>query len=186
MGATLNPSVPANSAGDVTLGPFDWVPNVNAYGHDCVLMIASVPGDPSNIDNFGPGETIAEWRLVPNDNNVGQRNVQLVPGGGGMEGLLQGLDSRVFFAGNTFMRRATMQLQVELPSFLKAAGWRLRFRGLTGDRFTLGPGEKRLITLDLVPGRDFTPEERYRCRGPRHRCDAPCGRDGARRHDVPA
>ncbi len=59
------------------------------------MLIGSVSGDPSNVDLFGPGETIADWRLVPNDNNIGQRNVQLVPGGGGMEGLIPGAGERV-------------------------------------------------------------------------------------------
>ena len=27
------------------------------------------------MSNFSPGETIPEWRLVPHDNNIGQRNV---------------------------------------------------------------------------------------------------------------
>lgn len=152
-------SVPANSASEVTLGPFEWVPNTNAYGHDCVLMIASVTGDPSNVDNFVPGETIAEWRLVPNDNNVGQRNVQLVPGAGGMEGLMAGLHERLFFAGNTFARRATMELQAQLPALLRAAGWQIRFRGIAGNTFVLKPGEKRQITIELVPGRDFTADQ---------------------------
>lgn len=152
-------SVAANSAAEVTVGPFEWEPNINAYGHDCVLMIASVAGDPSNVDNFGPGETIAEWRLVPNDNNIGQRNVQVVPGGGGMEGLLEGLDDHVFFAGNTSIRRATMQLQVELPELLRTKGWQLRFQGLTSNRFVLGPREHRLLRLELAPGSDFTPDE---------------------------
>ena len=151
-------SVPANSAGEVTLGPFEWVPNVNAFGHDCVLMIASVSGDPSNVDNFAPGETIAEWRLVPNDNNIGQRNVQLVPGTG-PESLLAGLDAAVFFAGNPFNRRATMQLDVDLPELLRATGWRIRFRGVESGKFLLEPGEKRQITIELVPGRGFTSEE---------------------------
>jgi zinc metalloprotease ZmpB len=152
-------SVAANSAAEVTLGPFEWEPNINAYGHDCVLMIASVLGDPSNVDNFSAGETIAEWRLVPNDNNVGQRNVQVVPGAEGTEGLMQGLDDHVFFAGNTSIRRATMRLQVELPELLRARGWQLRFQGLTTDRFVLGPREKRLIRIELVPGGDFSPED---------------------------
>jgi hypothetical protein len=152
-------SVPASNAGEVTVGPFEWEPNINVYGHDCVLMIASVASDPSNVDNFSAGETIAEWRLVPNDNNIGQRNVQVVPGGGGMEGLLAGLDDHVFLAGNTFIRRATMQLQVELPELLRAKGWQLRFQGLATDRFVLGPREKRLLRIELVPGDDFTPDE---------------------------
>jgi hypothetical protein len=151
-------SVPANSAGEVTLGPFEWIPSTNAFGHDCVLMIASVSGDLSNVDNLAVGETIEEWRLVPNDNNVGQRNVQLVPGGGGTGGLMRGLHKRVFFAGNTFLRRATMQLQVRLPDLLQSTGWRLRFDGID-DQFVLSPGEKRQITLELHPGGHFTADQ---------------------------
>jgi hypothetical protein len=152
-------SVPANSAGEITLGPFEWVPNVNAYGHDCVFMIASVSGDLSNVDNLGPGETIAEWRLVPHDNNIGQRNVQLVPGGGGSEGLLAGLHEHFFFAGNPSIKRATMRLAVELPQLLRSTGWRLRFGGVAGDSFVLRPGDKRLVTIELIPGQEFTPEQ---------------------------
>lgn len=51
------------------VGPFEWQPNVNAYGHDCMLMVVTVTSDPSNVDNFTAGEVIPEWRLVPNDNN---------------------------------------------------------------------------------------------------------------------
>jgi zinc metalloprotease ZmpB len=153
--ASLGP----NSGEEVTVGPFEWVPNLNAYGHDCVLMIASAPGDPSNIDHFTVGETIEEWRLVPNDNNVGQRNVSIVPGGGGETGLMRGLNRHVFFAGNTFRRRAKMELRAELPDFLAAAGWRLRFEGLTGNTFTLRPGEKRQIVIELEPGANFTADQ---------------------------
>jgi zinc metalloprotease ZmpB len=152
-------SVAANSAAEITVGPFEWEPNINAYGHDCVLMIASVVGDPSNVDNFGPGEAIADWRLVPNDNNVGQRNVQVVPGGGGTEGLIAGLEDHAFFAGNTSIRRATMQLEVVLPEWLRARGWQLRFKGLATNRFVLGPREHRLLRIELVPGNDFTPDD---------------------------
>ena len=49
-----------------------------------MLMIVSATGDPSNVDNLGMGEVYADWRLVPNDNNVGQRNVELAPAGGGL------------------------------------------------------------------------------------------------------
>lgn len=147
------------SSDEVMVGPFEWIPNTNAYGHDCVLMIASAPGDPSNIDHFTPGETIEEWRLVPNDNNIGQRNVNLVPGGGGEAGLMKGLDQAVFFAGNSFRRPADMELKVMLPEFLTRAGWRLRLTGIPGDKFRLNPGEKRKITIQLVPGADFSADE---------------------------
>jgi zinc metalloprotease ZmpB len=95
-------SIGANNSQEITVGSFEWTPNINAYGHDCMLMIASVAGDPSNIDNFTGTETIAEWWLVPNDNNVGQRNVTIVPGGGGAEALTASLDGAFFIAGNSF------------------------------------------------------------------------------------
>jgi hypothetical protein len=152
-------SVVANSAAEVTVGPFEWVPNVNAYGHDCVLMIASVPGDVSNTDLLGPGETIEEWRLVPNDNNVAQRNVQLVPGGGGPEALIDGLHRRFFMAGNTFQRKATMVLQVQMPEPLASLGWTVRFPGITSNRFVLAPKARREVVIELVPGRGFTTDQ---------------------------
>ncbi|MBC8032230.1 MAG: hypothetical protein H7Z16_19255 [Pyrinomonadaceae bacterium] len=52
----------------------------NYWGHDCVMMIVSAAGDSSNVDNFTAAEFIEDWRLVPNDNNIGQRNVTFAPG----------------------------------------------------------------------------------------------------------
>ena len=66
------PDVPPNSAREITVGPFEWTPSEG--GHDCMIMVATAPGDASNIDHFEQGKTIPEWRLVPHDNNIGQRN----------------------------------------------------------------------------------------------------------------
>jgi zinc metalloprotease ZmpB len=57
------------------VGPFFWVPNADATGGDSLLMAVSADGDVSNIDNFSTAESIAEWRLVPGDNNLGLRAV---------------------------------------------------------------------------------------------------------------
>jgi hypothetical protein len=151
-------TIGANNSEEVTLGPFEWVPNENIYGHDCVLMIASTAGDPSNVDNFTGAETIEEWRLVPHDNNVGQRNVTIVPGGGEGEALISAIDGAVFLAGNSFNRPARMELRVEMPKVLASKGWGLDL-GDGGDRFRLRPGEKRRIRLKLVEGNDFTTDE---------------------------
>lgn len=152
-------SIAANNAAEVTVGPFEWEPNINAYGHDCVLMIASVAGDPSNIDNFTGTESIQEWRLVPNDNNVGQRNVVVAPGGGGGEALVAALDGAFFMAGNNLNRRATMELRVEMPAVLSGKGWQLQFEGLSDNKFMLKPGEKRRIQLKLKKGTEFTKDD---------------------------
>ncbi len=64
---------PPTAPPSVTVGPFHWTPG--ALGHERLLMIASAAGDASNVGNFGPGESIPGWRLVPHDNNIGQRSV---------------------------------------------------------------------------------------------------------------
>ena len=149
-------SIAANSAVEVTVGPFEWEPNINAYGHDCVLMIASVAGDPSNIDNFTGTETIQEWRLVPHDNNVGQRNVSVVPGEGGGEAMMAALDGAFFMAGNNLNRRGAMELRVEMPKVLAGKGWLLQFDGIPNNKFTLKAGQKRRVQLKLKKGSEFT------------------------------
>jgi hypothetical protein len=149
-------SIAANNLAEVTIGPFEWEPNINAYGHDCVLMIASVAEDPSNIDNFTDVETIQEWRLVPNDNNVGQRNVSVVPGEGGGEALMASLNGAFFMAGNNLNKRAVMELKVEMPAVLANKGWQLRFDGIRDHKFLLKAGEKRRIQLMLHKGKEFT------------------------------
>lgn len=71
--------VQPNDAQEVTVGPFAWVPNPDAEGHDAMMMIVSAEGDPSNADKFNPDEEIEDWRLIPNDNNIGLRKVRLEP-----------------------------------------------------------------------------------------------------------
>ena len=154
IGGLTIANIPADSAGAVQVGPFAWQPNVNALGHDCVLMIASVAGDASNVDNFTPSESIQEWRLVPNDNNVGQRNVWLVPGGGGMEALMAALDGAFFMAGNNLNRRAYMQLEVEMPKVLTERGWLLEFE--PNNAFSLKAGEKREVRIRVKKGSNFS------------------------------
>jgi zinc metalloprotease ZmpB len=149
-------SVAGNNASEQTVGPFEWEPNINAYGHDCVLMIASVAGDPSNVDNFTATDTVQEWRLVPHDNNVGQRNVSVVPGEGGGEMLVAALDGAFFMAGNNLNKKADMELQVHMPAVLANKGWKLKFDGIPNNKFSLDAGNKRKVHLALQAGSDFT------------------------------
>lgn len=120
------PSVAANNTAEVVLGPFEWVPNENVYGHDCVLMIASTAGDPSNVVHFTGSESTQEWRLVPNDNNIGQRNVIIVPGGGGPEALISLMADAVFVAGNNLNRSGSWISKSPFPN-----SSRIRDGGLT-------------------------------------------------------
>lgn len=148
---TLGP----NNSEEKIVGPFEWEPNVNAYGHDCMLMIVSATSDPSNIDNFAAGEVIPEWRLVPNDNNIGQRNVNLIPGGGGGGSLMEALHGFPLWVGNPNPKRAVIDIQVKLPSVLVERGWKLGFAGLRTTRFALRSREQRELTLEVEPGAPF-------------------------------
>ena len=148
-------TVNANNTAEILVGPFEWTPHINAYGHDCMLMVVTADGDASNVDNFTASETVSEWRLVPNDNNVGQRNVNPVPGGGGEQGLMAGLNGVSFLVGNPNPRRGKMTFNVTLPSLLARLGWRLELVGV-GDGFTLASGAKREVFIKLHPGKPFT------------------------------
>jgi zinc metalloprotease ZmpB len=151
------PGIAAGGAG-VVVGPFEWVPNENVHGHDCALMIASTDGDPSNVVHFTGTESVQEWRLVPNDNNVGQRNVSILPGGGGPESLVASLSDAVFVAGNNLARPARMHLRATLPGPLADRGWSLDL-GAEGPEFRLASGKKRTVQLQLIPGEPFSTED---------------------------
>jgi hypothetical protein len=150
-------SVLANNGNEVIVGPFSWTPNVNAHGHDCLLAVVEAAGDSSNVNNLEPGQTIPEWRLVPHDNNIGQRNVALVPGGS--TALAAALNGAAFLAGNNFNRPADMEVRADVPRVLAAKGWRLQFADLPANKFRLNAGEQKELRLHLVKGADFTPDE---------------------------
>lgn len=156
--ATTQLSVPdIPSGGEVVVGPFSWTPTV--ADHECLLMIASSSGDPSNVDAFGPGESIAEWRLVPHDNNIGQRNVHPVPAAAGAAGIFATLDGRSFTVRNPFDIRAKVVLDITLPPVLADKGWRVHASSAGGDGFGLAPGAARRVRLAVTRGAEVTAAE---------------------------
>jgi hypothetical protein len=140
--------------GEVTVGPFTWTPS--QPDHECLLMVASADGDPSNIDVFGPGESIPEWRLVPHDNNIGQRNVHPVPGAGGVAGIMGVLDGRRFTVRNPFDRRVRVVITAELPPVLGRKHWRIAFANPGGSAFSLAPGQAREVRVAVTPGAEVS------------------------------
>jgi HYDIN/CFA65/VesB family protein len=73
------PSIQPNGGDEIVVGPFEWVPNPNEDGDDSMMMMVSAEGDPDHADKYHAGRTIEDWRLVPNDNNIAIRTVQLRP-----------------------------------------------------------------------------------------------------------
>jgi hypothetical protein len=156
------------SGGEVIVGPFKWKPRV--VGHECMFMEVSTPGDRSNIDpaTFFPSATgpTPEWRVVPFDNNIGQRNVVPVAAGGGLRGLLSSFLGRKFTVRNPLDGQARIEIKSELPGFLKERGWGVLLdQRETTVTFALGPGAARDVALELKPGREFRPEEVRQARG---------------------
>lgn len=148
-------NVPANSGGDVIVGPFTWTPT--HVGHECMFMIVTATGDDSNASHIAAGDAIPEWRLVPHDNNIGQRNVAPVPGG--TTGLTDEFNGLTFEMKNPLLSKAVMRVEHTLPALLEERGWRLEFTNRGGAAFTLESGESREIVMRLVPGKEFGPDD---------------------------
>jgi hypothetical protein len=150
-------NVAANNAATVTVGPFQWTPTV--LGHECLFMVASATGDPSNVNNLSAGESIPEWRLCPNDNNIGWRNVFPVAGGGGLKGLVATLDGAKILIKNPHHVAAKTVVNAVLPDFLVKAGWQAGFDNPGAGAFKLAPGESKSVVLRLKPGKEFAAKD---------------------------
>ena len=144
-------NIPANNGGEIVVGPFAWTPT--HVGHECMFVIVSATGDESNVSHIAAGDSIPEWRLVPNDNNIGQRNVAPVPGG--TTGLTEEFTDLSFELKNPLQISAVMQIETTLPPLLAERGWTLDFTNRGGATFSLEPGESRDITMRLAKGAEF-------------------------------
>ncbi|WP_330253408.1 hypothetical protein OG874_02005 [Nocardia sp. NBC_00565] len=142
---------------EVTVGPFAWTPS--QPDHECILMITSATGDPSNVDAFGAGESIPDWRLVPHDNNIGQRNVHPIPAADGIRGIMRVLDGRSFTIGNPFDKRVGIGLDITLPRILSTKRWKIGVSTPGGTSFSLAAGEKHRVRLTATPGAEIDPSE---------------------------
>jgi len=155
------PNVAPNNTAEKIVGPFKWKPT--QVGHECMFMIVSAKADPSNVSNFLAGETIPEWRLVPHDNNIGQRNVTPVPFHNHKQ-WMQAVAKLRFTLKNPHRRAAKMRLAPTLPRVLAKRGWKVELLSGKGEPIKRGTlklraGESRQIAMKLVPGEPFTAAE---------------------------
>src|SRR4051794_540107 len=110
------PNLAASDAVGEVVGPFEWTPS--QVGHECMFFSVSATDDASNIDGRITG-SIPEWRLVPHDNNIAQRNVHPV------NPSLRKIDiaKKHFWLRNPFDRKSEMVLKATLPAFMRELGW---------------------------------------------------------------
>ncbi len=142
------------SGGDTIVGPFEWIPEIE--GHECLLASVSADGDASNADTVnGP---IPHWRLVPFDNNLGQRNVSPEPGADS-DALVSALTKRVFWINNPYDRTVNVEVEALLPNLLRKKNWKIKFHNPGANQFKLGPQGERKIEFSLIPGATLNPSE---------------------------
>ena len=132
----------ADGVGEV-VGPFHWTPS--QVGHECMFFSVSAQGDPSNIDGAVPG-AIQEWRLVPNDNNVAQRNVHPVP----MALADIKWDGLPFWIRNHNKKSVALDAVVTTPAWLTELGWKFEVPALSEHRVVVEPGERRKVAIAPV------------------------------------
>lgn len=155
--ATAQLAGPNLAAGDMAgqvVGPFLWTPS--QVGHECMFFSVSAKGDPGNIDGrvIGP---IPEWRLVPHDNNLGQRNVHPVLAIKGRKVLEIDWEALPFWIRNSEARPVRATAEIALPAWLAKLGWKLDVPKLSATRFLVKPGAREKVTLGLAQkGRAFT------------------------------
>ncbi len=138
--------------GETIVGPFAFVPT--QVGHECLLAIAQADDDAGN-DRTITG-TIPENRLVPFDNNIGQRNVHpVLPNA---KHLIKFLRRHLLWIRNPLSKSVNCRIEVELPQFLQSRGWAVRVVSEGGTKFEMGPRDRRLVVLSIEPGEEFSPK----------------------------
>ena len=144
-----------NNSEEKIVGPFEWTPTADGFGHDSMLMVVSAIEESSNVENIGDGDVIEEWRLVPSDNNIALRNVVPVPGAGGIKGLMAALHGKGVHVRNPGRNPAKIAVSVSLPPLLAERDWRIGV-DLPTDGMQLPAREQRLVTYELEAGQQFT------------------------------
>ena len=76
-----------------------------------------------------------------------------------MTGLAASLKGKGFWIGNPGVRPALLDVEIALPPVLVLAGWEVAVRGLPGPDERVKPGERRLVTFEVRPGREVDPDE---------------------------
>jgi hypothetical protein len=131
------------------VGPFQWMPS--QVGHECMFFSVSATGDPGNIDGHVVGP-IGEWRLVPHDNNIGQRNVHPVDN----QLNLVKWENLPFWIRNHGKVAVRLGVEIKLPDWLAKLGWKFDIPQITKERVSLKPGSKPLkVTISMTKGKPF-------------------------------
>lgn len=125
------------------VGPFEFTPT--EVNHACVFAIVEAANDSANTQNLVGN--VPHWMLISFDNNIAQRNLSPVPGGGGKQ-------VRGFRVINSTDHFASVSLDVihDLPK-----GWQLDFDVPDIKNIPLAPYAERWVNLrvKILPEQEF-------------------------------
>jgi zinc metalloprotease ZmpB len=106
-------------------------------------------GDAGNIDGHVVGP-IPEWRLVPHDNNLGQRNVHPV-----RIDLIKSIWEKLpFWLRNHGKSSIHVSCDVKVPKWLTELGWKFDVPRATKDTL-IKPGDRLEVTMAVTGGTPF-------------------------------
>jgi zinc metalloprotease ZmpB len=142
------PNIAASDNVGVVVGPFSWMPS--QVGHECMFFSVSATGDPGNIDGHVVGP-IGEWRLVPNDNNIGQRNVQPVDN---FLNLVE-WEKLPFWIRNHGKKSVLLGVEVKLPPWLAKLGWKFDIPQISKEKTLLASEKTLKVTISVTKGKPF-------------------------------
>lgn len=134
----LSTAAPIPPGGQIVVGPFAFVPAT--LGHECLLAVASATGDAPNTTTIHG--SIPHARLVPFDNNIGQRNVCVVLAEK-WESVLKELRKQKFVVANPFPRAAEVEILPLVPKAMRKEIGDVVFANAGGQKFKLGPLAKQ-------------------------------------------
>ena len=152
---TAQLAAPDLAAGDMVgkvVGPFKWKPS--QVGHECMFFSVSARGDAGNIDSRVVGP-IPEWRLVPHDNNLGQRNVHPVVAKKVAGGLKLDFAKLPFWIRNHGRTAVKVTAKIKVPTWLTRLGWKFEVGGSSPQQIVVRPGAMEKATL--TPSGQGTP-----------------------------
>ena len=148
------PNLPAGDLVGQIVGPFKWTPL--QVGHECMFFSVSARGDAGNIDGRVVGP-IPEWRLVPHDNNIGQRNVHPVLAISGSSILKIDWAKLPFWIRNHGRTNVIATSNVKLPSWLDKLGWSFEVPPLAKKGLVVKPRTMEKVALaQTKKGKAFT------------------------------
>lgn len=144
--------------GSRIVGPITWTPPTG-QNHICLLVTVEASGDVPNTWYPIANTTIPDWHLVPTDNNVAQRNLNLLQGWYGSDSVSQAVNASSFLVRNPYYDPTSVDLQVHVPQLLINKGWLITFD--TGNHIELEAFDREGIPvrMRMSGGKSFTRQD---------------------------